>query len=57
MAQEAQKQDGKTPIKFDESAGDVTTPEPTPEPGSGSAALQVGAGLLLAVLANIAAVF
>ena len=29
----------------------------TKAPDSGSAALQVGAGLLLAVLANIAAVF
>ena len=57
MAQEAQKEGGKAPIKFDEGAGDVTTTEPTPVPGSGSATLQVGAGLLLAVLANIAALF
>ena len=35
--------------------GATTTKAPAPD--SGSAALQVGAGLLLAVLANIAAVF
>ena len=54
MAAEVEKDTGKAPIKFDE--GDATTTK-APAPDSGSAALQVGAGLLLAVLANIAAVF
>ena len=34
-----------------------TEPNAEPEPESGSAALQAGAGLLLALLVNIAAIF
>ena len=51
MAAEAQKETLPAGIAFDE-----TEPNTTPEPESGSAALQAGAGLLLALLVNIAAI-
>ena len=51
VAAEAQKETLPAGIAFDE-----TEPNATPEPESGSAALQAGAGLLLALLVNIAAI-
>ena len=53
MALKADAETGWAPIKFDEG----TDSNVEPEAESGSAALQAGAGLLLALLANIAAMF
>ncbi len=53
MAKIADAEAGPAEIKFDEG----TDSNAEPEPESGSAALQAGAGLLLALLVNIAAMF
>ena len=56
MAQEAQKVTLPSGIAFDTTPDPNAEPEPEPE-SAGSAVLQAGAGLLLALLVNIAAIF
>ena len=54
MAKKADAETGRAPIEW---ADEETDSNVEPEAESGSAALQAGAGLLLALLVNIAAMF
>ena len=54
MALKADAETGRAPIEW---ADEGTDSNVEPEAESGSAALQAGAGLLLALLVNIAAMF